>query len=63
VDQFGYMIKVTDALDPCGFALFSDERGVVFEALPTTLELKSPRPALPTEGPASKDDRTPLSDR
>jgi hypothetical protein len=63
VDQFGYMIKVTDALDPCGFALFSDERGVVFEALPTTLEPSHPRPGLPTEGPASKDDRTPLSDR
>jgi hypothetical protein len=41
LDQFGYAIRVTDALDPCGFALFSDERAVVFEAHPTAVERKN----------------------
>src|SRR5687767_8629032 len=38
LDQFGYVIKLVDALDPCGFVLFSDEGGVVFEAYPATVE-------------------------
>ena len=59
VDQFGYMVKVIDMFDPCGFALFSDERGVVFEAQPTTL-LTSPRPEPPSEIPRGQDERTSL---
>jgi hypothetical protein len=38
LDQVGYAIRVTNALDPCRFALFSDERAVVFEADPRAVE-------------------------
>jgi hypothetical protein len=37
VDQFGYALKVTDALDPSSFSFFSDERGIIFEAHPVTV--------------------------
>ena len=60
-DQFGYIIKVVDALDPCGFALFSDERGVVFEAQPSTLAVSAP--SLPSENRVTQDERIPLGDR
>jgi hypothetical protein len=63
IDQFGYMIKVTDALDSCGFTLFSDEHGVVFEAQPTTVERKPSRSGLPTENPAGQDEHTRPADR
>jgi len=33
-DQWGYVVSVKDALDPCGFALFGDENGVVYEGRP-----------------------------
>ena len=59
LDQFGYAIKVIDALDPCGFALFSDERAVVFEAHPTAVERKSPEGAPPSDDGA----RPPAPDR
>jgi hypothetical protein len=36
-DRWGYLIIVKDLFDSCGFALNSDEHGVVYEARPTTL--------------------------
>jgi hypothetical protein len=34
-DRWGYLLSVKDLFDPCGFAVFSDEFGIVYEALPT----------------------------
>ena len=39
---FGYALRLTDALDPCLFTLFSDEYSVVFEARPTILAPAAP---------------------
>jgi hypothetical protein len=33
-DRWSYIISVKDVLDPCGFALFSDEHGLIYEAHP-----------------------------
>jgi hypothetical protein len=33
-DQWSYMVSLKDYFDACGFALFSDERGVIYEAHP-----------------------------
>jgi hypothetical protein len=33
-DRWGYLLIVKDLFDPCGFALISDEHGVVYEARP-----------------------------
>jgi hypothetical protein len=54
VDQFGYIVKLTDALDACGFAIFSDERGVVFEAHPTALQPRAELSSAPSEKPAAQ---------
>ena len=32
VDQWSYMVSLKDFFDTCGYALFSDERGVIYEA-------------------------------
>ena len=34
-DRWSYIISVEDVLDPCGFTLFSDEHGLIYEAHPT----------------------------
>jgi hypothetical protein len=62
-DQFGYAIEVIDALDPCGFALFSDERAVVFEAYPTAREPKTERGGFPDAGGADNVERPVVNDR
>ena len=33
-DQWSYVVSLKDYFDACGFALFSDERGVIYEAHP-----------------------------
>jgi hypothetical protein len=63
LDQFGYAIKVIDALDPCGFALFSDERAVVFEAHPTAVERQTPEAPPPSQAPGDDGARQSASDR
>lgn len=45
-DRFGYAILVRDALDPCGFTLFSDQDGVIYEGRPARTS---------EEAPASRD--------
>jgi hypothetical protein len=35
-DRWSYAIIVKDGLDPCGFALVSDQDGVIYAATPTT---------------------------
>jgi hypothetical protein len=62
MDRFGYAIKVVDALDPCGFALFSDERGVVFEAHPTAREPTTERSGHPDAGETDNVERPPAND-
>jgi len=37
--------RLNDAFDPCAFTLFSDGRGIIFEAHPTTLDERPPSPA------------------
>ena len=32
VDRWSYIVSLKDYFDVCGFALFSDERGVIYEA-------------------------------
>jgi len=32
VNQWGYLISLKDIFDVCGFALFSDEQGVIYES-------------------------------
>ena len=32
LDQWRYMVRLTDLFDPCGFALFLDDQGVIYEA-------------------------------
>jgi hypothetical protein len=36
VDQWSYMISLKDYFDRCGLALFSDERGLIYEAHPSS---------------------------
>jgi hypothetical protein len=43
-DQWGYVLSVKDLFDPCGYALFSDELGQVYEAAP----LSGPSSAVAT---------------
>jgi hypothetical protein len=31
-DQWGYVISLKDLFDPCGFSLFSDQDGTIYEA-------------------------------
>ena len=32
IDRWSYIVSLKDYFDVCGFALFSDERGVIYEA-------------------------------
>jgi hypothetical protein len=34
---WSYVLSLKDLLDPCGFTLFSDEHGVIYEAYPPVL--------------------------
>jgi hypothetical protein len=33
-DRWSYVLSLKDLFDPCGFTLFSDERGVVYDGYP-----------------------------
>jgi hypothetical protein len=33
-DRWSYIVSLKDALDPCGYSLFSDQDGVIYEARP-----------------------------
>jgi hypothetical protein len=33
-DQWSYIVRLKDYFDACGFALFSDERGVIYQSHP-----------------------------
>jgi hypothetical protein len=48
-DRWGYLVSLKDFFDPCGFALFSDERGVIYESYPSPLN----RPVTPPAPPAT----------
>jgi hypothetical protein len=43
-DQWTYAIALKDLFDACGFALFSDEQGVVYEAVRRPIQAVAPRP-------------------
>src|SRR5690349_12300450 len=47
-DQWGYVISVKDALDPCGFALFGDDNSVVYEGRPAPAAAPADKPASAT---------------
>jgi hypothetical protein len=38
VDESGYVVQLVDVFDACGFTLFSDDRGLIFEAHPVATE-------------------------
>jgi hypothetical protein len=42
-DRWSYIVSLKDYIDACGFALFSDERGVIYQSHPR------PVPAATTE--------------
>ena len=42
--QWSYAISLKDLFDACGFALFSDEQGTVYEAVPRRIHAVPPRP-------------------
>jgi len=44
-DQWGYVLSVKDLFDPCGFTLFSDEHGRIYEAHPTRVNEMQSLPA------------------
>jgi hypothetical protein len=50
-DRWGYVIVVKDLFDGCGFALISDEHGVVYEAHPS-----APAGQAPPSGSSTADD-------
>lgn len=62
-DRFGYLLKVTDLFDPCGFALFSDEQGVVFEAYPSALSRRTQRPDQSSQDSSSVTEQALQPDR
>ena len=45
-DRWSYGIMLKDSLDRCGFALFSDQEGVIYEGRPTD---RSPQPTSEAE--------------
>ena len=45
-DRWSYGIMLKDSLDSCGFALFSDQEGVIYEGQPTD---RSPQPMSEAE--------------
>jgi hypothetical protein len=36
-DRWGYLVSLKDFFDPCGFTLFSDDRGVIYESHPSAI--------------------------
>ena len=48
-DRWAYLISLKDFFDPCGFTLFSDERGVIYEAYPMAISgsVQPPTQTLP----------------
>ena len=57
-DQWSYVVILEDYFDRCGLALFSNERGIIYEGRPrrlpsqTSLEQKE-KPLSPSEGASS----------
>jgi hypothetical protein len=44
-NQWNYVISMKDLFDPCGFSLFSDEHGVIYEAHARVVARSSSLPA------------------
>ena len=55
-DRWGYLISLKDFFDPCGFTLFSDERGVIYESHPSAIG-GSAKPATETVTPGGRPGR------
>lgn len=56
-DQWSYLISLKDYFDPCGVALFSDERGIIYEGQPrapvtanAAADSERPEPGEPPHG-------------
>jgi hypothetical protein len=42
-DRWYYVIKLSDFFDPCGFTLFLDEHGVIYESHPRSVSPDMPK--------------------
>jgi hypothetical protein len=51
-DRWGYLISLKDFFDPCGFTLFSDERGVIYESHPSAIN-RATQPTTETTAPTT----------
>jgi hypothetical protein len=58
-DRWGYLISLQDFFDPCGFTLFSDERGVIYESHPSAIS-GSAKPTAETVTPGRRPGRPKL---
>jgi len=53
IDRWSYIVSLRDYFDVCGFVLFSDERGVIYEAHSVTFP-RADTDGASDEHPASK---------
>ena len=54
-DRWGYTITLKDTLDACGYSLFSDQHGTIYEGRPVARVVGQPRPQVVP--PSSDADR------
>jgi len=57
-DRWPYLIGLKDFVDPCGFILFSDERGVIYEAYPTIISESAEPPTQTVPETVDGDSRS-----
>lgn len=54
-DRWSYIVSLKDTLDPCGFSLFSDQDGVIYEAPPSAGVADESRGKPPDAAPGPLD--------
>jgi len=62
-DRWSYAVTVKDTFDPCRFALFSDQDGIVYEARPIARVDDEPRQEPGGAASTLTDDRRQVSQR
>ncbi len=59
VDQWSYLVSLQDFFDPCGFTLFTSDRGVIYGAYPTSVGRMIPAESTPSVEAAPAPKRLP----